>query len=411
MKKLSLLFVIGLAFAVFYLLRFEPSKAQNNTTDEGLRPTFPRLLAKPAEELKEVPQIVRNSKLAGIAFERRELFESTTRNVSSGTQFREVLNEGVLLDLNKQAIQTLINENVGFLTLPLPNGNGEVIELELVKVDIFGEGFSVKTSKPTSEQIDKSLGVHYRGIVKGNDHSLAAISIFKNEVMGFFSTESAGNSVIGRLSGKNRTDKHILYVERDLKVSSNFHCDTNDDGVILPESFLQKPEEVLARCVRIYIEANYDLFLNKGSVSNTTSYLSGMFNQSSALYSNEGIPISISEFFVWNSPSPYTGADSTQVLNQFTANRTSFTGDLAHLVSLQNYGGKASGIGNFCTRANAYAFSGIFANYSNVPTYSWTVNVFTHETGHNLGSRHTHACVWNGNNTAIRLRPSARFSL
>ena len=25
----------------------------------------------------------------------------------------------------------------------------------------------------------------------------------------------------------------------------------------------------------------------------------------------------------------------------------------------------------------------------------------THEIGHLLGSRHTHACVWNGNNTAI----------
>jgi hypothetical protein len=36
-----------------------------------------------------------------------------------------------------------------------------------------------------------------------------------------------------------------------------------------------------------------------------------------------------------------------------------------------------------------------------VPTYSWTIGVFTHELGHNLGSPHTHACAWNGNNTAI----------
>ena len=39
--------------------------------------------------------------------------------------------------------------------------------------------------------------------------------------------------------------------------------------------------------------------------------------------------------------------------------------------------------------------------YANVPTYSWTVMVFTHEMGHLMGSRHTHACVWNGNNTQI----------
>lgn len=36
-----------------------------------------------------------------------------------------------------------------------------------------------------------------------------------------------------------------------------------------------------------------------------------------------------------------------------------------------------------------------------MPVYSFSVTVVTHEEGHVMGSRHTHACVWNGNNTAI----------
>ena len=51
---------------------------------------------------------------------------------------------------------------------------------------------------------------------------------------------------------------------------------------------------------------------------------------------------------------------------------------------------------------NNVCYSGL-ANNSviTVPTYSWNVMVITHEMGHLMGSNHTHACVWNGNNTAI----------
>ena len=271
----------------------------------------------------------------------------------------------------------------------------------MAKVDIFAPGFSIKTSKPTSEKLDEAVGVHYRGIIKGNDHSLAAISVFKNEVMGFYSTDAEGNVTLGRLGGNNPTNRHILYAVKDLKISSDFYCDTKDDGVVLPESVLQEPEEIIARCIKIYLEGNYDLFLNKGSVNNVGSYIAGLFNQSAALFANEGVAVAISEITVWNSPSPYTGNSSLDVLEQFRTIRTTFNGDLAHLITLdRNFGGIAYRPA-LCNRSVSYAVSDVDANFANVPTYSWSVYVFTHETGHNLGSHHTHACVWNGNGTAI----------
>ncbi|MGB7926264.1 MAG: proprotein convertase P-domain-containing protein [Pyrinomonadaceae bacterium] len=401
MKKTSLLFLIGLVFSLACLLYFEPSKAQTKSSGEDSAPQQPVRLPGETRKLKGVPQTIRDAKAAGAQFDQRKLFQSSTKAITGDAQLSEVLSAGVVLNLNETAIKNILKENVGFLTLPLPDGKGGTIELELVKVDIFAPGFTVKTSDPTTEPLDESLGIHYRGIVKGNDHSLAAISIFNNEVMGFYSTEADGNSILGRLGGHNPTDKHILYAEKDLKVSSNFQCDTKDDGVTLPASVLQEPDEVAARCVRIYMEANYDLFLNKGSAANTTSYLTGMFNQSATLYSNEGLPVSISQIFVWTSPSPYTGTTSLEQLQQFQNFRTTFNGDLAHLLTLQSgFGGIAYRPG-LCNTGSAYAFSAIDPTFNTVPTYSWTVEVFTHETGHNLGSPHTQSCAWNGDNTAI----------
>lgn len=371
---------------------------------DGERQSQPQHSFGRTDNLKPIPGMIKDSKALGADFLRRDLFHTSIKSVSADPQLRQVVSNGVVLDLNKTAVQEFLNERAEFVTLPLPDGKGGTIELELVKVDIFASGFSVETAKPTTEKVDENLGVHYRGIAKGNDHSLAAISVFNDEVMGFYSTEADGNSILGRLGGNNPTDKHILYADKDLKINANFHCDTPDTDVPLPVSDLQEPEEVAARCIRIYLEADYDLFLNKGSVANTVSYLTGVFNQSATLYSNDSIPISMSDILVWNVPSPYAGLTTTSaLLAKFQEIRNSFNGDIGHLIAIRGNGGLAAGFDAFCNvDLDAHqCFSGIYSSYSNVPTYSWTVSVFTHEMGHLLGSRHTHACVWNGNNTAI----------
>jgi len=317
-------------------------------------------------------------------------------------QLSSVLNDGVTFDLDKPAAANLMKDNVSFLTLSVPDSSGGTVDLELIKVDIFAPGFSLKTAAKTNESLEDALGVHYRGIVKGNERSLAAISIFKNEIMGFFSTEAGGNSVIGRLGGDNPSNTHIVYADRDLKVTNNFSCDAKDPEAPVSESLLEAPPELPGQCVRIYVEADFDLFQNKGSVTNTANYLTGLFNQSATLFANDGLPVSLSEIFVWNVQSPYAGlTTSIEFLNKFGEVRTSFNGDFAHLVSLRPTGGIAW-VNTFCSSASfRQAYSGIDPTFQNVPTFSWSVFVFTHELGHSMGSQHTHACVWNGNNTAI----------
>jgi len=396
MKKTTLLFLLSLIFSICCLCFLVPAKAQKS---QG--PRRPSASATAADKIKPVPSMVKFSKEAGASFEKRELFRAATRATDADSRVREALHAGAVFEFDKSAGAKIVQEKTAAMTLALPDGQGGEVELELVRVDILAPGFTVTTSRPTKENFSDSLGVHYRGIVKGDERSLAAISVFPGEVMGFYSTESGGNSVVGRLGGDNPGDTHVLYAEQDLKATSTFECDTQDMDLPVPVSSLQDPEALLARCVRIYIEANYDLYVNKGSVANTTSYITGVFNQAAALYNNEGLPVSISQIFVWNSTSPYTGTNSLEQLEQFKAYRPTFNGDLAHLVSLQASMGGIAYVPGLCNTGATYAFSGINPTFNNVPTYSWTVEVFTHETGHNLGSRHTHACAWNGNNTAI----------
>ena len=136
---------------------------------------------------------------------------------------------------------------------------------------------------------------------------------------------------------------------------------------------------------------------------NTTNYITGLFNQSALLYANDNIPVELSSLYIWDVPSPYTSNNTQTQLNLFKATTNSFTGDLGNLLGYAGGGGVAASLYGLCAANIDYSqsYSGISAAFQNVPLFSWSVAVVTHEQGHLLGSRHTHACVWNGNNTAI----------
>ena len=307
-----------------------------------------------------------------------------------------------LLHLNRPGLEALLKGDVPAMILTLPTAAGRQVKLQLVKVEITTPDFSVVTSDSNGQPVPFEPGAHYRGIVKGKPNSLAAISVFHDEVMGIYSTEEDGNFVLGKVAGDNPEAVHILYSDREIKPKIAFECGMKDNGA-KQSSVELSMDPAYGRCARIFVEADYDLYLNKGSVLNVINYVTGFFNQSRALFGNEGIPVLLSELFVWSSPSPYTGNDSATLLVQFQSNRNSFNGDLAAFVCLKNIGGRAAGFDGFCNSNpdNQQCVAGIAADYQNVPTYSFTVYVFTHEVGHLMGSRHTHACVWNGNNTAI----------
>ncbi|MCB0638624.1 MAG: T9SS type A sorting domain-containing protein [Lewinella sp.] len=310
-----------------------------------------------------------------------------------------------VLDIHPEQRRQWLLQAPSNVRLQVPAWNKTTYSLMLVKVDPFTDDFSINTSTdgPLSQP---NRGLHYRGTVAGDPHSLVAISVFPEEIMGFISTEKE-NLVIGRLQGDDwRSGQHIIYDDDQLMRELGVDCGTFDDGTPYTISELREPptgSRDLSDCVRLYYEVDFDIFLSKGGMNGTINFISGIHNQIATMYANELINTLVSEVFIWSNQSPYTGGSSSNMLSQFQSQTNNFNGNLGQLFSYQSSGGIAATINGMCSsnENNRQCFSSIGSTYAAVPTYSWTVDVATHEFGHLFGSRHTHACVWNGNGTAI----------
>jgi len=314
---------------------------------------------------------------------------------------------GIWMFLNMASIIPLQRERPQALSLPLPNADGTMMELELVKVDILSADFAVQFSQQSNTAVSTFNGLFYQGRIKGRPESMAAISIFNNEVTGVISTPEEGNRILGHYKGADPR-LHLLHADEQMAERPDFNCLSPDNEIeYRPEDLRAQPGlRSAAPCVRLYLEVDNDIFKDKGGQDGTLQYVTGMFNQVAALYANENISLSLSQVFIWNSTSPYSGSDTYTLLTQFQRTRTSFNGDAAELITYKAGGGIAV-VDGLCRPYSSFKMgvAGVGRFYSNLPTYSFSVMVVAHELGHILGSQHTHACVWNGNNTAIDACP------
>jgi hypothetical protein len=210
-----------------------------------------------AAPLKPIAQKISERKSAGAEFRSISLFEKS--DADAGV-WSEVVKAATLLKFNNAAASNLVNsapEQIEF-TIPI-FGRGD-IQLELFKVNITTPDFSVVASS-NGLPVNYPGGVHYRGIVKGDNSSVASLSVFNDEVMGLISTPAEGNFVLGKMN--DATDGlHVIYKEQDLKALSSLKCFTEENN----EAHHFKsggPGFASVNCIRIYWEVNYDIYLDK----------------------------------------------------------------------------------------------------------------------------------------------------
>lgn len=391
-------------FFVFFMVKNEGytqdliERTQQQITRQSIR-TAPNELAKLVAQNRQ--STARFNEFS--PFEVEETTNSLTENYALGS---------VHLNIKENQLDAFIREQPATTTLKIPVDKKSFFELDLFKVDLFAEGFIYRASDGR-DLTTLNHGVFYRGIVKGDNNSIASASIFGQEIRIMIGDDD-GNYVIGKLKNE---EAHVLYNDRKLLLEAPPGCvvgAAQDLGKDNLQTQIEGTERnSMAKCVPIYVECDYDMYTrHNNSEASVLAFVSALVNETATIYANEQIDISLSDVKVWTTPDPYANLNSTlSVLQKFgQLTKNNYNGRLAHFISTRQLGGGVAWLDVLCSdyftfsgqHAGPYAVSASMGtSITTFPTYSWNVEVFAHEMGHNMGSPHTQNCSWNGNNTAI----------
>lgn len=319
----------------------------------------------------------------------------------SQKEISQAVTNATLAKVDLDKINQIASNPLDFLELEIPYQN-QSIKILLYRVNPFTKDFKIDTDKQRNIAYQK--GVYYRGIIKDNLNSVAAFNFFNGEFNGIFSSNELGNIVVGKIDKPNNQKDYIVYSDVNFLVENNFQCHVQENEATQTNSTLKRDTNTL-KCVTFYFEIDYNLYLSNNSNATTASnWATSVFNNVQTLYANDGITTALNSVYVWTNPDVYEGIGTTSAdyLFAFLDYRPTINGDVGVLVGIDPGGlGGVAFLDGLCTPYN-YGYSDVDGiSISTVPTYSWTTQVMTHELGHLMGSPHTHACVWNGNNTPI----------
>ncbi|KMQ64997.1 zinc metalloprotease [Chryseobacterium angstadtii] len=350
-----------------------------------------------SQKLRPVAQKISEYHAEKNIFQTYDLFE-VNKTSPKLAEYKRAATDITAMKVKSAELKKLISEKPEYLEISFPFNGDQKITVELYKNQIFTDNFRVVTNK--GNIVNYTPGAYYIGIVKGDDTSIAAFSFFNDDIVGVASTSALGNVIVGK--AKNAED-FVSYSESKLTGSNPFVCGVDELKENQPKKISFDPaankKAMTENCVRIYYEVCFKPYQNNSSdTTTTTNWLTAIHNNIAALYTNDEIRVALNEIYIWTTQDPYTGTPNNN-LASFRNNRQTFNGDLAHLINAPSTTSVAY-LNSLCGTYK-HAYSGISQTYSEVPVYSWTIQAMTHEMGHSLGSPHTHACAWNGNNTAI----------
>jgi hypothetical protein len=305
----------------------------------------------------------------------------------SGRQVRQLV-------IDEAAVKKIDHTGAGtsfYVSVPALSGANETM-LELQPYAVFTDAFKVVTSESKGAPVPYQQKHFYVGKIAGNKNSIVMLSIDATENCFLYMSDSRQVWIIRTSTANNYTlykedgTAGALFKEDDIlrtAIKKAVPPITTGRDDLLPTN----------KCVGIYTECVDGFYNHFGSVQGVADCVSDLFAIVSLLYANQGIPIKISELFVWTTPDPYVGIQES--LGPFANNRPNINGNIGILL----FDASAGGIGMLgppnCNY-KIYSTAGVGFTANPYPNYTSGIMVYAHELGHNFGSPHTHDCAWPG---------------
>ena len=163
-------------------------------------------------------------------------------------------------------------------------------------------------------------------------------------------------------------------------------------------------------CVEVAIDVDNFTYSTYNNVGNATDWALAQMAGVSAIYTQElgGLFLLQATYVhLWQTPDPMSNFTNNAggMLDNFrstwetTPSLDAVQRDVTHLMSKRGNTG-TGGIAYLSVNCSsfAYGFSAVMTSSTttNINSYSWNLDVVSHELGHNFGSNHTHWCGWPG---------------
>jgi len=285
------------------------------------------------------------------------------------------------------------------------------VTLELERIDPFA-GTKAEVMGPRgAEPLTLPDRTYFAGAIAGDPASRVLLIAGRDQVHGWVAADDTLY-----VFGRDAAGQHHVYDMRDADPASRtppsgFCANARHDGLTAPSHFAGRAlaaeppptgaafSPVLA--LDMAIETDQELRAKFGSNALTLEYLTDLAAAANVIYLRDfGVRLVFSYIRLWSTTDPWSESATIDQLDEVGDywrdpfnDMDAIAGDydLVHFVSGKSVAGGVAWIGGTCDPEYQFAVSQVFGEFDVLdPQATWDVVVFTHETGHSLGSPHTH---------------------